>query len=68
MTLDSGSDDDDDDDDDSWEDNMDPITFLLDTMRLALRSVAKIVQEHDQKMRHLNQSRRKWCIIEGVVG
>lgn len=41
---------------------------LLDTMRLALRSVAKIVQEHDQKMRHLNQSRRKWCIIEGVVG
>jgi hypothetical protein len=62
MTLDLGSDDD--DDDDNWEDNMDPITF---TRYYAAGNplLAKIVQEHDQKMRELrDQGIVNW--VEGV--
>jgi hypothetical protein len=66
MTLDSGSDDDDDDDDDddNWEDNMDPITFAR-YYAVGNPLLAKIVQEHDQKMRErLNQGITNW--VEGV--
>ena len=65
MTLDSGSDDDDDDDDDddNWEDNMDPITFARYYMA-GDPLVAKIVQEHDRKLRErLNQGIANWAEV-----
>jgi hypothetical protein len=65
VTLDSGSDDEDhDDDDDNWEDNMDPITFVR-YYAAGNPLLAKIVQEHDQKMRErLNQEIANW--VKGV--
>jgi hypothetical protein len=63
MTLDLGSDDDDDDDDDNWEDNMDPITFARYYMA-GDPLMAKIVQEHDQKLRErLNQGIANWAEV-----
>ena len=46
----STCDDDDGDDDDDWEDNMDPITFCK-YYAAANPDMAKIVQDHDRKMR-----------------
>jgi len=52
------------DSDDNWEDNMDPITFARYYADINPH-FAKIVQEHDQKMReHLNQRIATW--VEGV--
>jgi hypothetical protein len=60
MTLESFSDDAYDDDDDDWEDNMDPITFARYYM-VGDPLLAKIVQEHDQKVRErLNQGIANW--------
>jgi hypothetical protein len=60
MTLDLGSD----DDDDNWEENMDPITFAR-YYAAGNPLLAKIVQEHDQKMRErLDQGIANW--VEGV--
>ena len=64
MTPDTGSDDDDDDDDEDWEDNTDPITFAR-YYAAGSPSLAKIVQEHDQKMRErFNEGIVNW--MEGV--
>ena len=63
LTLDLGSDDDDDDDDDNWEDNMDPITFAR-YYAAGNPHLAKIVQEHDQKMRE----RRDQQIVDWIGG
>jgi hypothetical protein len=65
LTLDLGSDDDDndDDDDDNWEDNMDPITFVR-YYAAGNPLLAKIVQEHDQKMRE----RRDQQIVDWIGG
>ena len=62
ITLDSCSEGD--EDDDNWEDNMDPITFLRHYA--ASHSVlAKVVQEHDQKLRErFDQGIASW--MEGV--
>ena len=57
-------DDDDDDDDDEWEDRMDPITTLRYYAADCPLS-AKIVQEHDDKMRErLNEGTASW--LEGI--
>jgi hypothetical protein len=62
MVLDSGSDDDDEDGD--WEDRMDPITFARH-YAACNPHMARIVQEHDQKMRErLDQEITNWT--EGV--
>lgn len=55
-----GPDEDDDDDDDDWEDNMDPITFSR-CYAAANPLMAKIVQDHDRKMRErLDQGIAAW--------
>jgi hypothetical protein len=59
MVLDSGSDDDDEDDD--WEDRMDPVTFAR-YYAASSPHLAKIVQEHDEKMRvRLDQEITNWA-------
>jgi hypothetical protein len=64
ITLDSYSDDDGDDEGEVWEDNMDPITFAR-YYAAGNPLLAKIVQEHDQKMsERLNQGIANW--VEGV--
>ncbi|KAM6488962.1 hypothetical protein JOM56_015598 [Amanita muscaria] len=62
IVLDSGSDDDDDDDDNpDWEDTMDPVTFARYYAAFNPH-FAKIVQEHDQKMRErLDQEITNWA-------
>lgn len=60
MSLDLGSDD---DDDDNWEDIMDLITFA-GYYAAGNPLLAKIVQEHDQKMRERRDQRIVW--VEGV--
>ncbi|KAF5386637.1 hypothetical protein D9615_001520 [Tricholomella constricta] len=60
VKLYSSSDDDSDDDDEVWEDNMDPITFAR-YYAAADPRLARIVQEHDKKMRdRLNQGIMSW--------
>jgi hypothetical protein len=62
ITLDSCSEGD--DDDDNWEDNMDPITFLR-YYAASHPVLAKVVQEHDQKLRErFDQGIASW--MEGV--
>lgn len=59
VVLDSGSDDDDEDDD--WEDRMDPVTFARYSAASSPH-LAKIVQEHDQKVRlRLDQEITNWA-------
>jgi len=57
IVLDSGSDDDDDD----WEDRMDPVTFAR-YYATSNPHLAKIVQEHDEKMRvRLDKEITNWA-------
>lgn len=64
VTLDDGSDEDCGDDVEVWEDNMDPITFGRH-YAAGNPPLAKIVQEHDEKMRdRLDQGIKDW--VEGI--
>ena len=64
VTLDSCSDDDCGDDNEVWEDNMDPITFGRH-YAAGNPPLAKIVQEHDEKMRdRLDRGIMNW--MEGI--
>jgi len=65
IIIGSEDDDDDDDDDEDWEDNMDPITFSR-YYAAADPLMAKIVQDHDRKVRErLDQGIAAW--VKGIT-